>query len=1206
MPRVHCRSAIALTVFATGALAQAGPNITTTSLPAAAVGEAYNQTLAATGGKQPYVWNTTSGSLPAGLHLAASGDISGTPSSAGNSTFTVQVKDASNLTGTQQLTLTVASALAVTTASLPGGSPGAAYSQQLAGSGGSGGNAWSLAAGSLPQGLSLSAAGLISGTPTAPGIANFTVQVKDSGGGSASKQLSINIDPPALTITTSSLPGGTVGASYSQPLAATGGSGGYTWSVSAGSLPTGLTLSSGTIAGTPTAAGNSTFTVQVKDSSGATATKQLTITVNPAALTITSASLPNGTVGAAYSQALAASGGTGSNTWSIASGSLPAGLALSSGTIAGTPTAAGNSTFTVQVQDSSGATATKQLSITVNPAALTITTASLPNGTVGAAYSQALSASGGTGSNTWSVASGSLPAGLALSSGTIAGTPTAAGNSTFTVQVKDSSATTATKQLGITVNPAALTISTASLPNGTVGAAYSQALAASGGTGSYVWTVSAGSLAPGLTLNSGAIAGTPTSPGAFTFTIQVQDGSGASATKQLSITVIAVITITSSATLPTGSLGAPYTATLAATGGVVPYTWSLVTGQLPPGLTLNSSGSISGTPTSSGGYAFGVQVSDSSGAKAIGQAGITIRAALTISTPATLASGAVGAAYTQGLTATGGAAPYSWAITSGNLPNGVTLGASTGVISGTPTQTGSFQIGVQVVDSSSATATATFSIAIANGLVISTAPVLPSATVGVAYQLPLGAAGGTAPYQWSITTGTLPAGLTFNAAGQISGTPTAAGTFTFTAQAADSASHQVSKAFTLSVAGALTITSAPSLPAAATGLAYRQALAAVGGTAPYVWSVSAGSLPTGLALDPSVGILSGTPTSAGSSTFTVTVTDSNSVATQQAFTLTVGQGLTITSPSSLPDGTAGAAYSYTLNAGGGQSPYSWTVTQGALPAGISLAASGTISGTPTAGGTFSFTVQTTDASGLSTTHAETLAVDLPALSGLQIAGLPATIASAQQPLLDLALSQAFPSALTGVLNLSFAPASNMPDDPAVQFSTGGRSATFTIPAGATHATFAAPQFALQTGSVAGAITVSIASLQSGDASVTLPGNVTSSVQIPPAVPSIRSVTMTPTSGGLQVQLVGLSNTRELTQAMVTFQPSAGSSLETGSLVVPLGSVSTAWFPTPGSTPYGGQFTLTLPFNVNGASNVVGSVSVVLSNTVGDSSPLGSQ
>ncbi len=167
----------------------------------------------------------------------------------------------------------------VTTSSLPGGTVSDAYSQTLAASGGTGPYTWSLTAGALPGGLTLSSGGVISGTPTSTGAFNFTVKATDSLGTSGSKALSITITQ--LTITTTSLPQATKGLPYSATLVATGGQGAYTWSISGGSLPPGLTLnsSSGVISGTPNTAGVYAFTAHVADSQSATATAPLSIFV---------------------------------------------------------------------------------------------------------------------------------------------------------------------------------------------------------------------------------------------------------------------------------------------------------------------------------------------------------------------------------------------------------------------------------------------------------------------------------------------------------------------------------------------------------------------------------------------------------------------------------------------------------------------------------------------------------------------------------------------------------------------------------------------------------------------------------------------------------------------------------------------------------------------------------------------------------------
>jgi hypothetical protein len=140
-----------------------------------------------------------------------------------------------------------------------------------------------VAAGTLPAGLTLAAStGVISGTPTATGTTSFTVQVSDATAATSTQSLSITVNA-GLTITTSTLPGVTQNVSYSTTLAATGGTAPYTWSITAGALPAGLTqaASTGVISGTPTATGTSSFTVQVSDASSATATQPLSIAVSP-------------------------------------------------------------------------------------------------------------------------------------------------------------------------------------------------------------------------------------------------------------------------------------------------------------------------------------------------------------------------------------------------------------------------------------------------------------------------------------------------------------------------------------------------------------------------------------------------------------------------------------------------------------------------------------------------------------------------------------------------------------------------------------------------------------------------------------------------------------------------------------------------------------------------------------------------------------
>ncbi|MFZ3013541.1 MAG: putative Ig domain-containing protein [Nitrospira sp.] len=187
--------------------------------------------------------------------------------------------------------------------------------------------------------------------------------------------------PGQLTITTTALQNGTIGVAYNQTLVAAGGVPGYVWSLNTGSnpLPDGLSLNpAGVISGTSTAADTTAIIVKVTDSAGGTATKELTITVtapNVQPLAITTSILPVGTIGTAYNTALVATGGTGDKSWSVSSGTLPAGLSLnaSTGVISGTPTTAGASTVILRVQDSGSPQQSTQKNFTV-----TITEATPP------------------------------------------------------------------------------------------------------------------------------------------------------------------------------------------------------------------------------------------------------------------------------------------------------------------------------------------------------------------------------------------------------------------------------------------------------------------------------------------------------------------------------------------------------------------------------------------------------------------------------------------------------------------------------------------------------------------------------------------------------------------------------------------------------------------------------------------------------------
>lgn len=292
-----------------------------------------------------------------------------------------------------------------------------------------------------------------------PGVGIVNVVVRNADGSSAtSAATQFTYIAPTLSLSPASgqLPGAALEQPYFQIFRAAGGAFPYRYSVTAGTLPPGLALTGdGTLSGFTTTPGTFNFSVTASDfSTGAaggpyTVTSAYSITVAASSLRIFPSTIPNGAIGQFYDVALAGFGGTLPLTWSIDSGALPAGVSLVRfGDLRGTPTAAGNFTFTVRVTDSSPGpdgpfSALQTYNLTIAPPTIVVSPSTLPNATVGRDHFQALTVSGGTAPYSFSLADGSLPAGLAISSdGMLSGTPTSAGTFNFSIKVTDSSRAT--------------------------------------------------------------------------------------------------------------------------------------------------------------------------------------------------------------------------------------------------------------------------------------------------------------------------------------------------------------------------------------------------------------------------------------------------------------------------------------------------------------------------------------------------------------------------------------------------------------------------------------------------------------------------------------------------------------------------------------------------------------------------------------------
>ena len=333
-------------------------------------------------------------------------------------------------------------------------------------------------------------------------------------------------------------------------------------------------------------------------------------------------------------------------------------------------------------------------------AAPAITSTALSGGEVGVAYVGSPSVGGGTNPYTWSLLSGSLPAGLTLNSatGAVTGVPTGNGTSTFTLEATDADSQHATQAESVTVasDPS---IAISAFPHGETGVSYAATPVLSGGTAPDTWSLSSGTLPSGLTLNTatGAVTGTPTAGGTSTFTLDVTDADGQHATRSESVSVAEVPAITSGA-LVDGEVGVPYAVTPTVQFGLGPFAWSVSGGGLPAGLTLDpATGAVTGTPTASGAFHFTLIVTDSGQESSTQAETVTIAAAPTAMGGGTIDAD-VGVAVGDQLSTHGGTGPYVWSVASGTMPPGVVL-SPTGSISGVPADPGTFTVDVMVTDS---------------------------------------------------------------------------------------------------------------------------------------------------------------------------------------------------------------------------------------------------------------------------------------------------------------------------------------------------------------------------------------------------------------------------------------------------------------------------------------------------------------------------
>jgi hypothetical protein len=624
--------------------------------------------------------------------------------------------------------------------------------------------------------------------------------------------------------------------------------------------------------------------------------------------------------------------------------------------------------------------------ITVNCPLLSISPSSLTTPTIGFSYTQDFLANGGSGPYIFTVSSGNLPAGMNLtSSGRLTGPALNTNTVNFTITATDVNGCSITHAYTVTPVCPIIAVSPSSVPNPAVGSFYSQTFTASGGNAPYNFSLASGGLPPGLTLASnGVLSGTTTQAGPLTFTLRVVDAYGCSFTSQSHTITPSCPTVSiSPSSMQTPIVGTSYNQTVSASGGSGSFTYTVSAGTLPAGLSLNStSGQLSGIPTSNSPASFIIRATNTSGCSGTRAYSFTPSCPTLSINPSSLQNTTVGTSYSQTFSVSNGSQPYTYSISSGTFPPGLTLNTNTGAATGAVSQAGTYNFTLLVTDSYGCSISRNYTLT-ANCPNMSINPSsLPNVAAGASYNQTVSVSNGNQPYTYSISSGTFPPGLNLNTStGSITGSVTQAGTYNFTVLVTDAFACTISQNYTLN-ATCSTITLSPSsLSAAKTGTAYNQTITASGGNTPYTYSISSGSLPDGLSLSSS-GIITGTPTSTTTSSFIIRATDSGGCTGTRAYSLTPSCASISISTSSLPFAYINSSYSTTLVAASGISPYTWSLSSGSLPNGLSLSNAGDITGTPSAIGSSTFTVRAADANGCSATRSLTLTVKTLSLGNL--------------------------------------------------------------------------------------------------------------------------------------------------------------------------------------------------------------------------------
>lgn len=319
--------------------------------------------------------------------------------------------------------------------------------------------------------------------------------------------------------------------------------------------------------------------------------------------------------------------------------------------------------------------------------------------------------------------------------------------------------------------------------------------------------------------------------------------------------------------LPGATITAAYTHGVIGSGGISPYTWAFVSGTLPPGVSLDGSGQLAGTPTLSGTYSFRLRIVDASDAAAEGVVSLTVNPLPSL--PGAVLGTTIGVLCDRPVPVSGGTAPYTVELLTGTAPDGLSLGAN-GHLTGTASALGDAVLTIRARDRYGLEATGPLTIRVNPApVVVASSP--PDATTTRPYAFTFTTTGGTAPFTWSLVTGTLPAPLAASS-GAVSGTALTPGPYSFTLRATDAVGATAERAFDIDINALPSITTAALRPMVI-GRPFAQTLEVSDGTAPFTWEPGAGDFPGGVDIEAATDLVTGTPPQPGPGSALVRCTD---------------------------------------------------------------------------------------------------------------------------------------------------------------------------------------------------------------------------------------------------------------------------------------------------------------------------------------------